>query len=121
MARIRSKNTLIERTMAKELLDAGLVFESHCRDLPGTPDFVFRESKVAVFCDSEFWHGYRMGPKALSKYSHFWREKLDRNRKKDRLVNRELGKLGWKVIRLWGREITRDPTTCVSRIAHSVS
>jgi DNA mismatch endonuclease, patch repair protein len=120
MARIKSKDTLIERIMAKEMLDAGLVFESYCRDLPGTPDFAFRRQKVAVFCDSEFWHGYRRGPKRLSRYPSFWQEKIAANKRRDSSVNGKLARRGWTVVRLWGRHIQRDPKECLELVAEAI-
>ena len=39
----------LENEFAKSLKDSGLKFERNCRDLPGTPDVVFREQKLAVF------------------------------------------------------------------------
>lgn len=120
MSRIRSKNTLIERVLAKELLDSGLEFETHCRDLPGTPDFVFRQPKVAVFCDSEFWHGYRRGPKRLLQYPLFWREKIAANKRRDASVNEKLARRGWTVVRLWGKSIEHNPKDCLELVTEAV-
>ena len=59
MSRIRGKDTGIERTVAHALAVRGLHPERHSKDLPGRPDFVFREQRLAVFVDGDFWHGWR--------------------------------------------------------------
>jgi DNA mismatch endonuclease (patch repair protein) len=69
--------------------------------LPGRPDFLFPKQKLAVFIDGDFWHGnprrYRL-PKTNCDY---WWAKIERNRKRDRTINRVLRKAGWKVLRIW--------------------
>ena len=71
----------------------------------GRPDFVFPRAKVAVFVDGCFWHGCpRHGSMPLTN-SEFWRRKLERNRKRDRLVNSTLRKRGWMPLRLWQHEL----------------
>lgn len=67
MAKIKGRDTGPERIVAGLLRDAGLTFENHARDLPGRPDFVFRDRRVAVFVDCDFWHGWRFP---------VWRDKL---------------------------------------------
>lgn len=121
MSRVKSKGSVIEVKMAKGFQGAGLHFESHCGDVFGRPDFVFRREHIAVFCDSEFWHGYRMGPRSLSKYSPFWRKKIAYNKRRDRLVNRQLAKLGWTVVRFWGKDIMRNQQACVAEVVSLVN
>jgi DNA mismatch endonuclease (patch repair protein) len=57
MARIKGKNTGPERILATALAAEGLSWETHLRDIPGCPDFAFREKKVLIFVDGDFWHG----------------------------------------------------------------
>lgn len=75
--------------------------------LPGRPDFVFPQLKTAVFVDGCFWHGcpkHGTRPKTNAK---FWREKIARNRARDRRVNRLLRAKGWTVLRIWEHELKR--------------
>src|SRR5581483_9913725 len=58
MARIRGRDTGPELVVAAGLAAMGVSFESHARDLPGRPDFVMREIRLAIFVDGDFWHGY---------------------------------------------------------------
>ena len=71
----------------------------------GKPDFVFRKARVAVFVDGCFWHycpRHGIIPKARRKY---WKPKILRNVERDREVNRELRRGGWKVLRIWSCEL----------------
>jgi DNA mismatch endonuclease (patch repair protein) len=71
----------------------------------GKPDFLFPKSKLAVFVDGCFWHGCRKCYCAPKSNRAFWRQKVDRNRKRDVKVNRTLKKLGWGVLRVWEHEL----------------
>jgi DNA mismatch endonuclease Vsr len=85
----------------------------------GKPDFVLVKSQIAIFCDSEFWHGYRWGTRRRLEHKtnqSYWFPKIERNRARDRLVNRRLKKDGWIVLRFWEREILRDPDRCAAKV-----
>ena len=44
--------------MRKSLWHKGYRYRKNYKKLPGSPDIALTRQKVAVFCDSEFWHGY---------------------------------------------------------------
>lgn len=115
MARIRGANTTPELIVAHGLWADGLVFERHVRDLPGCPDFVFRDAKLIVFVDGDFWHGWRF-PLWQHKLSPKWREKIAATRNRDARNFRRLRRLGWKVIRIWEHQIEADQVRCIRRI-----
>lgn len=72
------------------------------RDVPGCPDFVFVDRRIAVFVDGCFWHGCRRCARNLPhSRQEFWSNKIDRNRKRDRAINRRLRADGYIVIRIW--------------------
>ena len=74
-------------------------------NLLGNPDFTFPKIRTVVFCDGCFWHGHKCkktGPKSNAEY---WKEKIRRNRERDRLVTKILRQKGWRVIRIWECEI----------------
>jgi DNA mismatch endonuclease (patch repair protein) len=73
--------------------------------LQGKPDFVFPKDKVIVFVDGCFWHGHICLKPRDSLKKGFWKEKIERNKERDKLVNKSLRKEGWKVIRVWECEI----------------
>ena len=117
MSRIRSRDTKIERRTASLLRKNGL----HYRRFPktfGSPDFVVERS-VLVFCDGDFWHGYRYGERKKPP-KKFWRDKIERNMKRDRTVTRRLRADGWFVVRLWEHDIDRRPDVCVGRIMRTL-
>ncbi|MEK6288035.1 MAG: very short patch repair endonuclease [Acidobacteriota bacterium] len=83
--------------------------------LLGNPDFVFPKQRLAVFVDGCFWHGCRSHGTIPATNSAFWREKLTRNRNRDRFVNRELKRRGWQILRVWQHEL-RDPKKVTRRV-----
>ena len=110
MARIRGKDTAIERALRQELRRRGLHYRKNVRTLPGRPDVAFAQYKVAVFCDGEFWHGrdWARRKEDFRNNKAFWVAKIERNRARDRRVNAELRAKGWRVLRFWERDIQRD-------------
>jgi DNA mismatch endonuclease, patch repair protein len=120
MARIRGKNTGPELILANALANHGLVWESHAPDLPGRPDFVFRQSKVAVFVDGDFWHGWKFG-QWRHKLSEKWELKISSNRRRDRLNDRTLREMGWQTIRIWEHQIEVSLVRSSRRVLRAVA
>ena len=119
MSRIKGRDTGPELTIATGLDDRELDYETHCRDLPGRPDFVFRREGVAVFVDGDFWHGWRF-PQWKDKLSGHWARKIQGNRNRDQRNHRKLRRRGWKVIRIWEHQVKRDPAACIDRIVDAL-
>jgi DNA mismatch endonuclease, patch repair protein len=115
MARIRGRDTGPEKAVAGALLELGLNFESHARDLPGRPDFVFRAARVAIFVDGDFWHGWRF-PVWRDKLSEKWELKIEKNRQRDVRNFGKLRRQGWTVVRLWEHQVNRDLRACLERV-----
>ena len=120
MSRIKGKGTKPELAIEAKLAAKGLSFETHTRDLPGRPDIVFREAKVAVFVDGDFWHG-RDFPKWRLKLSEKWEAKIAANMARDRRNRRMLRAEGWKVVRIWEHQVKADAARCVRRILRACS
>ncbi len=116
MSRIKGTNTGPERKMAAALEALDLVWESHARDLPGRPDFVFREAQVAVFVDGDFWHGWRF-PAWRHKLSEKWEQKIEATRLRDRKNHRRLRRMGWIVLRFWEHSVERDVNTLAAKVS----
>src|SRR4051812_27573968 len=108
MSRIRSKDTTPEMTIRRLAHARGLRFRKHAKQMPGCPDLVFSRSKVAVFVDGDFWHGWRFSvwSEGLSPY---WRLKIEGNRRRDKRNFCALRRRGWTVIRLWEHTVKKDP------------
>ena len=113
MSRIRSKNTSIDVRMREMLSEAGARFEMY-PDLFGSPDFQVGK-KVLVFCDGDFWHGYRYAEKKRPA-KKYWREKIEGNMRRDRKVSRKLRRDGWSVLRIWEHDIKKKPEKCKKKI-----
>lgn len=58
MVAVKNKDSKIELTLRKILWDNGYRYRKNYSKVYGKPDIVFIGKKVAIFCDSEFWHGY---------------------------------------------------------------
>ena len=117
MSRIRSKNTSIDVRMREMLSEAGARFEMY-PDLFGSPDFQVGK-KVLVFCDGDFWHGYRYAEKKRPA-KKYWRKKIEGNMKRDMHVSRKLRRDGWSVLRIWEHDIKKKPETCARKIMRKV-
>lgn len=115
MSRIGTKGTDLETLVGFELRRRGLRFRKNVKTLPGKPDIVFAAAKVAVFIDGDFWHGYHL-PTWEKNLTKFWREKIKKNRERDRRNFAELRRMGWRVIRLWQHSIKGDLSSCIERI-----
>lgn len=113
MSRIRSKNTKPERILIKALRDKGIYFTTHRKDVCGKPDIAFKRKKIAIFVDSDFWHGKKHLPKSNQE---FWIKKLERNRQRDEEVNTALAGQGWLIIRISDTDVKKNLNDCIYRI-----
>jgi DNA mismatch endonuclease (patch repair protein) len=120
MRRNRARDTKAELLLRGALWRRGLRYRLHARELPGTPDIVFKTPKVAVFCDGDYWHGrnwkQRKVKLAKGHNASYWLSKIESNRKRDRRIAKQLGKLGWTVVRVWETEVLRDVEAAVRRV-----
>ena len=119
MSRIRGKDTKIELLLRKELWKRGLRYRKNYKKLPGTPDIVFIKQKIAIFCDSEFWHGksfFVNKQDVCNRNSEYWNAKICRNIERDIQVNKQLNEKGWLVLRFWAKEIQDSEETVLSEI-----
>ncbi len=118
MSRIRSKGTSIEIILRKALWSRGIGYRKNCNDVFGKPDICLKRKKIAVFCDSEFWHGkYYLEGKYIPKTNvEYWVEKLEKNIARDNIVNNKLKIDGWIVLRFWEKEIKQNLEVCVQQI-----
>lgn len=121
----QKENTQPELLLGHALRRIGLHFSRHDQRLPGRPDFVFPKSRVAVFCDGDFWHGRRwVSRKRRLRIGHnapYWVAKIRRNISRDRKQSREIRQLGWRVYRVWESDVRADPIRVALRIAAVVS
>lgn len=122
MSRVKNKNSKIELMLRKELWSRGLRYRKNVTDIFGKPDIVFKGKKVAVFCDSEFWHGYIWEERKHDFKSNqdFWIPKIERNMQRDIEVTQTLEFQGWTVLRFWGNDIKKNLASCADAIEKAV-
>jgi len=123
MQAVRSSGSQIEITLAKSLFSLGLRYRKNDASVFGKPDLTFKKYKVAVFVDSEFWHGKDW---IIKKFDHktnqdFWFKKIERNIERDHEVTDTLLADGWKVLRFWGKDITQNLRDCVRKIEQTIN
>jgi DNA mismatch endonuclease, patch repair protein len=123
MSRIRGKDTGIELLLRRALYKRGARYRHNSSYVFGHPDVSFKGYRLAVFCDSEFWHGYHFADaqKQIKTHRDYWIPKIERNIARDQIVNLELAKQGYQVIRFWGQEIEKDPEGCADKIIAALS
>ncbi len=119
MSRIRGRGTQPELSIAAELTKIGLTWEEHARDLPGCPDFVFRDAQLAVFVDGDFWHGYNFH-EWRDRLSEKWEVKIAGNIRRDRRNRAALRKMGWTVIRIWEHQVTSSADRAAARVRRAL-
>ena len=106
MQNIHQKDTSIELCLRKALWKKGYRYRKNVKTLPGKPDIVITKYKIAIFCDSEFFHG---------KDWEVLKPRLENDE-----VNKQLLFMGWIVIRFWGKEIMKNTDECVRVIEETV-
>ncbi len=122
MKAVKNKDSQIELLLRKELWSRGLRYRKNSNKVFGHPDIVFIGKKVAVFCDSEFWHGYNWEERKKDFKSHqeFWIPKIERNMQRDAEVTAKLSEDGWTVLRFWGKDIKKNTAQCADIIEKAV-
>jgi DNA mismatch endonuclease (patch repair protein) len=122
MSRIRSTETGIEIALRRALFAVGLRYRKNYSRAPGRPDIAFVGLKIAVFCDSSFWHGRDVPSieKRLRTNKAFWLNKINSNIARDRRVDMALREAGWKVLRFWDEDIENRLDRCVKLVCTQV-
>jgi len=118
MSRVKNKDSQIELMLRKELWARGIRYRKNVTKIIGKPDIAFIGKKVAVFCDSEFWHGHDWERRKEDFKSNrdFWIKKIERNIERDSEVNAALQEDGWVVLRYWGKDIKQNTKAIVDEI-----
>lgn len=107
MRAVKSRDTSPELAVRKLLTAMGYRYRLHLRKLPGAPDIVFPSRKKAIFVHGCFWHGHdcKRGARIPKRNAEYWREKIRRNRLRDRRNLRALDKGGWRIAVVWECQI----------------
>ena len=124
MSRIKGKDTSIEIALRKALWNKGYRYRKNYKGLPGTPDIAITKYRIAVFCDSEFFHGkdWDVLKTKLEKGKNagYWTSKIQRNIERDEVKNKKLRIEEWTVIHFWGKDILNNTDECVKVIEETI-
>ncbi|PZR23765.1 MAG: very short patch repair endonuclease [Flavobacterium psychrophilum] len=122
MSAVKSTGTSFEVALGKALWHEGLRYRKNNKTVFGKPDFTFKKYKLAVFVDSEFFHGKDFETKKKpATNAEFWEKKISRNIERDKEVNEYLTSRGWTVLRFWSNEVKKNLNGCIAIIKETIS
>lgn len=123
MQAVKATGSKIELALAKELWKRGHRYRKNDKTVFGKPDLTFKKIKLAIFVDSEFWHGKDWETKKHEHKSNidFWHKKIQRNIDRDKEVNEKLTLKGWKILRFWGKDIKKSLLLCADIIEQTIN
>lgn len=123
MRAIRSKDTTIELALRKALWKQGIHYRKNYKELIGKPDIVITKYRIAVFCDSDFWHGYDWENRKsrIKSNQEYWIPKIERNMRRDQEVTSALVEQGWIVLRFWEHDIRKNMDDCLNDVLEAVT
>lgn len=122
MQAIRSQDTAIELRLRKALWEHGIRYRKNYKKLTGKPDIAITKYKIAVFCDSDYWHGYDWENRnqRIKSNRDYWVPKIERNMARDREVTEALQNEGWMVLRFWEWQIRKHLDECVTTVLQAI-
>lgn len=122
MQAIKSTNTKDEVRLAKALWKLGYRYRKNNKKIFGKPDLTFASYKIAIFIDSEFFHGkdWEVQQLRIKSNREYWIPKIERNMKRDVEVNAHLISNNWKVLRFWSKEIQKELESCIEKIRQEI-
>lgn len=99
---MNSKNTKPEVKVQRLLLEMGVYFDKHNKNLPGTPDISIPQKKIILDVKGCFWHQHGCQNSKMPKTNQiFWHEKFNKIKIKDtdNLIRNKAN--GWLSFDLW--------------------
>jgi DNA mismatch endonuclease, patch repair protein len=123
MRMIRNKDTHIELTLSKSLWRKGYRFRKNSKSIFGCPDISIKKFKIAIFCDSEFWHGLNWvnDKDKIKTNREFWVKKIEKNIERDLEVTEHLLNQGWIVLRFSEKQILKNTDECIRKIEEVIN
>lgn len=124
MSRVRSRDTVPEMLLRRELHRRGLRYRLRSKMI-GKPDIVFVTARVAVFVDGDMWHGHGWRERGFSSMEEqfknhrdpdFWIAKIRRNVERDKEVTAALTEQGWTVVRVLESEVRKDVGAAADKV-----
>jgi DNA mismatch endonuclease (patch repair protein) len=105
MSKVKNKDSKIEVAFRKQLWVEGFRYRKNSKKYFGKPDIVLPKYKTVIFIDSCFWHGCKKHGSIPATHMKFWTEKIDRNKVRDKKVNKYYKNKGWKAVRVWEHDL----------------
>lgn len=106
MRRVRRESTEPELVLRRRLHRMGYRFRIHAKELPGSPDVVFRPRRAAIFVHGCFWHGHHCRwSRPVRSNADYWAAKIDRNQRRDAASLDALDQRGWRTLVVWECEL----------------
>ena len=123
MRAIKGKNTKMELVLAKALWAQGIRYRKHDKSVFGIPDLSIKRIKIAIFIDSEYFHGkdWETNKYRIKTNRDFWWKKIEGNQKRDSVVNKILVDKGWKVLRFWSQDVHKNLNICINKILSEIN
>ena len=107
MARVRSRDSKMEVSFRKELWRRGFRYLKNSVKYFGKPDMVLPKYETVIFLDSCFWHGCEEHCRLPTTRAKFWKDKIERNKRRDDEVSEHYERKGWNVIRVWEHDLKK--------------
>ncbi len=123
MCAIKCKGTKDEVILSKALWNLGYRYRKNDKTVTGKPDLTFKKYKIAIFVDSEFFHGkdWITEKYKIKSNKDFWWPKIERNIKRDIEVNEILSAEGWTILRFWSHDIRKKLDDCINKIKNALN
>lgn len=122
MSSIKSIGTKGEVRLLNALWHRNHRYRKNNKTVFGKPDITFKSIKLAIFVDSEFFHGkdWETKKKPVTNAT-FWEKKITRNIERDKEVNARLESEGWTVLRFWSNDIKKNLDEVVDTIERIIA
>jgi len=121
MSLIKSKETNLEKSVWGILSKNGIRYRKNSSKYFGKPDIIIAPKKLAIFIDSCFWHGCKKHCRMPEANHGYWANKINNNKKRDKLVNNYYKKTAWRIIRIWEHDINKNYKKLVSKIIETIN
>lgn len=112
----------MEVRLAKALWKKGYRYRKNNKKVFGKPDLTFKKYKIAIFVDSEFFHGknWNVQKHRIKTNREFWWKKIEGNIARDELVNSTVVDKGWIILRFWSKEVKKELEICTAKIEDAI-
>ena len=116
MRRVKSNETSLEIKLRKRLWREGIRYRKNAASLFAKPDISNKSKRIVIFIDSCFWHGCGEHLRMPKSNIDYWTHKIEKNKKRDHIVNLFYREKGWKVLRIWEHQLRRHPEKTIDTI-----